>query len=232
MTHNRRKSVDSSSSSSSSDSDSSHKKHKKDKKHASGHLDFGTSHASGHFDFGSSHAPVGGPAPPPYIGHAPVQSQTPPSGFRVPLSTTGPFPDPQQAGQPPCYDADGVSPIYVGSALFENSVHPCKIGRHLHPFVLVPYGGVEHGHNGRYDLLPFRPDQMEFVPTSHGRIPPGRRPVEGGYEDNGAKLQHAVAFVNGIRIPGKCGEHLQGCRVSFGGAELEIGDNYEILCWR
>lgn len=146
------------------------------------------------------------------VPHSPsfpsIHQDPPPSGFRVPLTTTAPFPDPSQAGQPPFYDADGVSPVFVGSALLNGSVHPCKIGPHLQPFASVPYGGAEYGHHGRFDLLPFRPDQMEFVHTSHGVIPAGRRPVEGGYEENGNKLYHAVAVVNGVRVPGKTGEHL------------------------
>jgi len=183
-------------------------------------------------------------SPPPY-STAPAQP-APPSGFRIALTATGPFPDPQTLGQPPCYDADG-SPIYIGSALLDNSVHPCKIGKHLQPYAAVPYGGAEYGHHGRYDLLPYRQDQMEFVPTSYGRIPPGRRPIEGGYEDHGTKLYHAVALINGIRVPGKTAEHLSvfslylnhpfyqldvfrgGCNVAFGGAEHVIKSNYEIL---
>jgi len=221
-------------------------------KHDSEAPNYGTNHApampeappqfpaaSLNFDSGDHQRDLGGPAgsqakglfhsPPPY---APVQSPPPPSGFRVPLTTTGAFPDPQQLGQPPFYDADGTSAIFIGSALFERSVHPCKIGRHLQPFASVPYGGGEHGHHGRYDLLPFRPDQMEFVRTSHGMIPPGRRPIEGGYEEDGTKLYHAVGVVNGLRVPGKCSEHLRGSRVAFGGVEYSIDDNYEILCWR
>jgi len=163
--------------------------------------------------------------PPSYQDH-------PPSGFRLPLSATAPFPDPSQTGQPPFYDADGVSPVFIGSALLEGSVHPCKIGPHLQPFASVPYGGGEYGHHGRFDLLPFKPDQMEFVHTSRGVIPPGRRPIEGGYEQDGNKLYHAVAVVNGAKVPGKTGEHLRGSRVAFGGTEYEIDDNYEILCWR
>ncbi|KAF8183915.1 hypothetical protein BJ912DRAFT_975533 [Pholiota molesta] len=163
----------------------------------------------------------------------PAYQAPPPSGYRVPLTTDQPFPvNLQDIGQPPFHDADGVSPIYVGSALMENSVHPCKIGPHLRPCVAVPYGGGEHAHNGRYDLLPFRPHEMEWVQTSHGHIPHGRRPVEGGYEDNGAKLYHAVALINGIKVPGKAGEHLGGARISFGGREYEVSDNYEILCWK
>ncbi|KAH9481355.1 pH-response regulator protein palA/RIM20 [Psilocybe cubensis] len=164
-------------------------------------------------------------APPPYAGNP----APPPSGYRLPLTTSAAFPDHYQTGQPPFYDADGTSPIFIGSALFEKSVHPCKIGPHLQPFASVPYGGGEHGHHGRYDLLPFRPDQMEFVHTSHGRIPPGRRPVEGGYEEGGERLYHAVGMVNGVKVPGKAGEHLNGCRLAFGGVEYSLEDNYEIL---
>lgn len=146
-------------------------------------------------------APAG--PPPGYTPPAP-----PPSGYRLPLSTTSQFPAPQHVGQPPCFDLDGRSPVYLGSALFEKSVHPCKIAPHLNPPCSVPYGGGEHSHHGRYDLLPFTPQTMEFVRTSHGRIPDGRRPVEGGYEENGAKLYHAVGLVKGTRVPGKTGSHL------------------------
>ncbi|TFK40325.1 hypothetical protein BDQ12DRAFT_602682 [Crucibulum laeve] len=163
---------------------------------------------------------------PPEYGSNPAP---PPSGYRVPLNTTSAFPDPQQAGQPVAYDADGVSPIFIGSALFENSVHPCKIGPHLSPAASVPYGGTEHAHHGRYDLLPFISQQMEWVPTAHGRIPEYRRPVEGGYEDNGSKLYHALANFQGIRVPGKTGEHLGGCNFAFGGAEHVAQEDYAIL---
>jgi len=155
----------------------------------------------------------------------------PPSGYRVPLITTSQFPDAVVAGQPPCYDGDGVTPIFIGSALFGNSVHPCKIGPHLQPFVSVAYGGVEYAHHGRFDLLPFVPQTMEWVRSSFGQIPPGRRPIEGGYEEDGAKLYHGLALVNGVRVPGKTGEHLGACNVSFGGAEVAVTD-HEILCWR
>lgn len=168
--------------------------------------------------------------PPPYTSAA-SQPAPPPSGFRIPLTATAAFPDPQTLGEPPCYDLDG-SPIYIGSALLATSVHPCKIGKHLQPPVSIPYGGKEYGHHGRYDLLPYKPDQMEFVPTSFGRIPPGRRPIEGGYEDHGAKMYHAVAWIDGIRVPGKTAEHLGACNVAFGGAEIIIRSNYEILCWK
>ncbi|KAF8896366.1 hypothetical protein BD779DRAFT_1668169 [Infundibulicybe gibba] len=70
---------------------------------------------------------------------------------------------------------------------------------------------------------------MEFVPTSHGVIPPGRRPIEGGYEETGAKLYHGVGTVNGVKVPGKTGEHLGGCVAVFGGIEHVLQENYDIL---
>jgi hypothetical protein len=200
---------------------------------------------------GDSHAkqPIQPPALPPY--EFAVNNDippVPPSGYRVPLTTTSAFPDTQQTGHPPCNDADGVSPIFIGSALFPNSVHPCKIAPHLSPFARVPYGGAEYYHHGRYDLLPFDPKTMELVPTSYGRIPHGRYPIEGGYEENGAKLYHAIGRVNGVRVPGKTGVHLfvlpyywfihincqpysprGACNVPFNGQEIVLSEDYEIL---
>ncbi|KAF9532601.1 hypothetical protein CPB83DRAFT_847048 [Crepidotus variabilis] len=179
----------------------------------------------------------GFPSPGPHFPGTPDQHASPtgppppPSGYRIPLTTQGSFPDRSQTGEAPFKDADGVSPVFIGSALMERSVHPCKIGPHLYQFCSVAYGGGEQAHNGRFDLLPFKPAQMEWVRTSNGRIPPGRRPVEGGYEESGSKLYHAVANHNGVMVPGKTGEHLGGANVAFGGAEHVFTD-YEILCWR
>jgi len=73
---------------------------------------------------------------------------------------------------------------------------------------------------------------MEFVRTSGGLVPHGRRPIEGGYEEYGGKLYHAIAVIEGVRVPGKTGEHLGAANVAFGSQEHTIRDNYEILCWR
>jgi len=73
---------------------------------------------------------------------------------------------------------------------------------------------------------------MEWVRTGNGKIPQGRWPIEGGYEENGTKLYHAVAPVDGIRVPGKTSEHLGGCNVGFGNREHFVQENYEILCWK
>ncbi|KAI0689994.1 hypothetical protein BC835DRAFT_1281783, partial [Cytidiella melzeri] len=151
-----------------------------------------------------------------------------PSGYRVPLTTSQSFPSISEAGQPVSYDLGGRSPIYMGSALMERSVHPCKIAPALTPVCRVPYDGREFEHNGRYDLLPFDPNTMEWVRADSGRLPVGRRPVEGGYESHGAKLYHALAVVNGVKVPGKVGEHLGAAHVAFGGGEHAIRE-YEVL---
>ena len=111
-------------------------------------------------------------------------------------------------------DADGVSQVFVGSAIFEDSVHPCKIVPSISPSCRVPYGGTEREHHGRYDLLPVTPD-MEWIPTKEGRIPEGRRPIEGGYESDGVTLYHALGNIDGVSVPGKTGEHLVRCFLTF-----------------
>ncbi|VDC03641.1 unnamed protein product [Peniophora sp. CBMAI 1063] len=256
----RRRSVSSSSSSSSSSSDSgksgkSHKKDKKNKKHGNHSQSglSGTALGSGAAYAASSHqgssygAPTmpmpghgfpvpahdikGESAPPPAYSTRPDQ-MPPPSGYRIPLTTDGPFPDPTAARNAPFVDSDGRNPIFVGSALMGKSVHPCKISPMLNPPCRVPWGGGELEHKGRYDLLPFDPATMEWVRTGQGRIPPGRRPVEGGYEEDGHKLYHAAANMNGVVVPGKTAERLGGAHIPYGGGEHVIRDNYDILCWK
>ncbi|KAI9461718.1 hypothetical protein BJY52DRAFT_1117082 [Lactarius psammicola] len=160
------------------------------------------------------------------------QQMPPPSGYRVPLGTPGqPFPGIDRTREAPFTDADGKSPVFLGSAIMQDgSVHPCKVAPSLPSAPCrVPFGGGELEHRGRYDLLPFVPDLMEFVLTSRGQVPPGRRPVKGGFEKSGQELYHAVAVINGVRVPGKTGAHLGGCNVAFGGGERVVKEKYEIL---
>ncbi|KAG2147588.1 hypothetical protein DEU56DRAFT_784775 [Suillus clintonianus] len=169
-----------------------------------------------------------GPPPPYPIPMIPTH-RPPPSGIRIPLQINSTFPDLTYTKAPPSYDADGVSPVFIGSAILERSVHPCKIAPHLPIPCRVPYGNTELEHKGRYDLLPFDPETMEWVRTSLGRIPHDREPVAGGYEENGEKLYHAMGRVGGAWVPGKTGEHLGGCNVAFGNGEHIITKGYEIL---
>ncbi|KAJ8507123.1 hypothetical protein ONZ45_g10472 [Pleurotus djamor] len=131
---------------------------------------------------------------------------------------------------------DQGQPVYIASELdFKGGVHPCKVAPHLWPdHCRVSYGGAEVPHKGNYDLLPFSTELMEFVDTTGGKIPDGRRVVLGGYED-GKPLYHALVEVeDGVWVPGKAALHLG----DQGGGDAPYGDkeNYrfehKILCWR
>ncbi|KAJ6474548.1 hypothetical protein DFH09DRAFT_1266584 [Mycena vulgaris] len=172
--------------------------------------------------------------------HEHHDSNVPASGHRLKFSTDSNLErhELERAGRAPFHDLD-QSPVYVGSAIFMHdggsspkSVQPGKIAHHLHPPCQIAYGGRELGHHGRYEVLIIDESMMEWVHTSHGRVPEGRTPVDGGYEENHDKLYHAAARVNGIMVPGKTGHHLGAAHVSFGGEEHIIHENYEILCWR
>ena len=172
------------------DKDKDGKKDKDDKKHKddSSHSSHATNYGAGH-SAGINHAQM------PLIPHFPSVDQRespqiashqsgqaapapPASGYRIPLTASDTLPSPDRMGPAPC--VDGSSPVYIGSALFDRSVHPCKISPYLPTPCSVVYGGGEIVHQGRYDLLPFDPNTMEFVHTSDGHIPAGRHPVEGG----------------------------------------------------
>lgn len=148
-------------------------------------------------------------------------AQVPPSGYRIPLgapeasssSSPSSFPDIVKTREAPFMDKDGKSPVFIGSALMQNSVHPCKIvPSMLNQACRVAFGGGEVVHQGRYDLLPFVPALMEFVPASNGHVPDGRKPVKGGFEQYGTELYHAVAVIEGVKVPGKTGIHLVRAR--------------------
>jgi hypothetical protein len=128
-------------------------------------------------------------------------------GFRIPLTSDSQFPSLAQTREPVCMHADGVSPVFVGSAIFDDSIHPCKIVPSLRPPCRVAYGSSEFEHHGKYELLPLT-SEMEWVPTKGGEIPHGRRPVEGGFESDGPKLYHALGDINGLTVPGQTGKHL------------------------
>lgn len=184
-----------SSSSSSSDSEHGHKKkaHKVKKSKATQGSSRGAFHATSKKE------------------HDPLR---PPSGYRIPLDYDTPFPDQSITGLPPFYNADN-SPMFLGSALLGSSVHPCRISPTKRPACTLGYGGIERLHNGRYDLLPFDPNTMEWIPAANGEIPSGRTPIEGGYEDHGIRLYHAMALIGGTPALGKTGAHLV-CKYCLG----------------
>src|SRR5258706_3133486 len=147
-----------------------------------------------------------------------------PSGHRITLQAGDRIPSLHETGPAPFLDADG-GPVFIGSASFGRSVHPCKIvpnvrsleafGILLHKYLMqlpqpcrISYACVEQTHRGRYDLLPFIPSAMEWVPTSGGRSPIRRHPIEVGYEEDGTLLYHAAARIDNVMVPGKTNPRL------------------------
>ncbi|KAG8779602.1 hypothetical protein FRC12_024054 [Ceratobasidium sp. 428] len=151
------------------------------------------------------------------------------SGRRIPCSTNENIPEAVFESQTE-FREQGGQPVYVASALMGDSVHPCKCVPTLDSPCQVPYGGGEHAHSGRYDILPITND-MEWVPGQGGVIPYGKTPVEGGYEGQNT-LYHAYAVIQGVKVPGKTGSHLGGANIGYGGREMTLPNNYFVLCWR
>lgn len=129
------------------------------------------------------------------------------STLRIPLTTSSGFPW-ARAGSAPTSDQDR-SPVFLGVAAFRDGMHPCKIRPNSSPMTWVSYGGKEYAHAGAAYVLPFDRSTMEWVPASRGRLPLGRTPVDGGYEQGGRqRLFHALALVQGVKVPGKTGAHI------------------------
>ena len=90
---------------------------------------------------------------------------------------------------------------------------------------------VEHTATSEYFIVPFDNEQMEWVQTSHGRVPAGKRPVGGAREgDSRGTLLHALAKLPGHedKMVGKAGPYLQGALVPHDGTE-PFAAEYEIL---
>lgn len=108
-----------------------------------------------------------------------------------------------RAGPPITRDNAGHR-IFLGSALVvvpnsgpreEPSLLPCRVvvSSPTSFSCLVTFGGEEREHTGRWELMPFDPERMEWVPSSHKGfhrvVSMWREPVKGGYELYG-RLRH------------------------------------------
>ncbi|KIM33266.1 hypothetical protein M408DRAFT_152059 [Serendipita vermifera MAFF 305830] len=132
------------------------------------------------------------------------------AGFRVNLTMgDSPFPDQNVTGPAPFVDLDGT-PVFVGSAVHGGSKQPCKINPTASWKCLFATSGTEVAPTKNYNLLLIDDTFMEWVPTSKGRVPPGRIAVDGGHEEDGGRLYHAVTHWNNLDIPGRAGEQHVG----------------------
>ncbi|KZV95701.1 hypothetical protein EXIGLDRAFT_465400 [Exidia glandulosa HHB12029] len=159
---------------------------------------------------------------------APQPFSPPAYSLRVPNGSN--FPGADQTG--PAATFDKLRPVFLGLAHVEGGLHPCKVMPDFAPNpVRVGYGGGERSVETDFFVVPVDASRMEWVAASHGRTPEGRTPVEAGHENDGTPLYHAVALVDGLPVPGKCGPGLRSAHVPYGGVEL-VREYYQILCWR
>lgn len=133
----------------------------------------------------------------------------PNSNNELPMDSVGP---------PLLRDGSGHR-IFLGSAMLvgeeTHSLHPCRIivSSNTSFSCYVPFNHRDGEHSGRWALLPFDPDQMEWVSASSGDIPAGKLPVDGGYEKDSehsrqCTLHFAQVSVEDKIFLGKTGPHL------------------------
>ena len=130
------------------------------------------------------------------------------AGQRIGLSIGGsPFPGQEITGTAPFIDLDGT-PIFVGSAVHGESIQPCKISPVASWRCLFAMNGTEITPTTNYTLLLIDGSTMEWVPTRSGKVPPRKIAVEGGYEEDGTRLYHAMTHWNNLNVVGKTGEQI------------------------
>lgn len=64
--------------------------------------------------------------------------------------------------------------------------------------------------------------RMKWYDATAGDIPEGKVPIQGGYEESGEQLYHALTRIDGFWVPGKTGKHLRGANFPYGGREVRI----------
>lgn len=116
---------------------------------------------------------------------------------------------------------NGLAPIFIIRAKYNNGIHP---GKWVYGNTAwVPWGGQEH-HVPQFEIYT---GPVKWVPVKGKNIPPNA--IAGGQEADGRKLYIARAkFEKGI-FTGKAGTHLaKGCCVGYQGKEYDI-EEYEVL---
>jgi hypothetical protein len=73
----------------------------------------------------------------------------------------------------------------------------------------------------RYSKYEGIADVFRLVPVAAGMERDGRTP-----------LYFACAWHEGLRVPGYSGPNTRGARIPFGGSEITVQEDYEVLVWR
>jgi len=162
---------------------------------------------------------------------------------RIKMRYGDPFPPFWQALQAPSNGPSTVTAVngrwYFGSAILGgNHVRPSKIATWDYP-PQCRYGlnGTEIQHLGEFTLLPFDTNQMELIPAQGGVTPPGRRPVLGGYDEQGRDLYHCLVYT-GLPNPAFKSEIPGVTSPEIGGGQAVTDNivfteyNYRLLVWK
>lgn len=108
-----------------------------------------------------------------------------------------------RAGDPVTRTRDGRK-IFLGSALVvseeSHALEPCQVVvKNTASFsCLVQTDRPQKKHDGRFEIQPFDSRRMKWVAPFDGKVPPGRSPVQGGY-DCSEVLYHALVTVKDDR---------------------------------
>jgi len=139
------------------------------------------------------------------------------------------------AGPPSVRPVNGV--YYFGSAdLGGGHIRPSKIHSWSNrPACRYGLNGREIAHPGAYTLLPYDANRMELIPAQCGEIPPGRRPVLGGYDEHGYPLYHCLVYCG---VTGDESEVPGATSPEIGGGQAVTNNivfterNYSLLVWK
>uniref|UniRef100_A0A336M0U1 CSON007100 protein n=1 Tax=Culicoides sonorensis TaxID=179676 RepID=A0A336M0U1_CULSO len=119
-------------------------------------------------------------------------------------------------------DADGAE-IFVGRAYHEGDLIPAKVIPSKQ-VAYVPYNGEEIA---KYDFEMLCGGHTAWVQSSYGNVP--HNAVRGGHTSSGEPLYIGRAHWAGSLTVGKIHPSHQALYIPFGGSEVPIKNNYEVL---
>ena len=120
-------------------------------------------------------------------------------------------------------------PQYVARCYHEGNRVPGKFVP-AHGVAYIPWGGKEHAKTQYEVLVQDGPDNLVWVPASHGGTG-GTGALMSGRTPAGGPLYVGRAQINGTWTLGKVNPDHKTCYVPYGGKEHPIS-NYQVLCVR
>lgn len=132
-------------------------------------------------------------------------------------------------------DLDG-HPVFLGiHHHVSGAILPAKVCPNLKNPVRVAWEGKEVAltERDRYETFLENRETMKWIRISNSAMPADAIPVAAGMERDGrTPLYFACAWHEGLRCVGYTGPNTMGVRIPFGGEEVKVQDDYEVLVWR